>query len=233
LTTDFSLLSAFAFDLRAEVTMHARSEENVFLRYFTSQRARSIEEQEGEWTKTDNPMFTDLSGSLNPPVAAKMRSSHFRGFTATFACGTRKDMHDLAVDGFTLDDPLLRQTNFDSCVREGAVSNADYKVENPDSSFHDEEVVVRMTINPLPRCKKLYDESRVVFVNETFNHAFSNFLEQIAECPEIETDDLPQYWHDEISGDDTFRAVLFGQGMPPDTMKEVLIDPADIIAEAF
>jgi len=232
---DLNTLPAFAFDVRSDVTLNVEDESNSWLRYWTSVRARGIDDDAAQWEKTDNAMFSDLSGSLNPPIAAKAKAEHFKGFTATFACGTRRAMYDLAVDDFTLEDPNL-QSYFETCVRDGAAANAELKADNPETSFTEEQVVVRMTIHDLPSCEQYYADD-LLSMNETLNHVVSNFIDEVAGCQSVLKEDIPSYLHGGLEGDSfsdaKFRGVLFGFGTPMNTLKEVLIDPADVIAEAF
>jgi len=151
---------AFHVDLRSEAVLKQSNINTAWIVYWTHIRAHGIESTPPQWRKTENPIMTELSGALNPVLAANVKATHLRGFRATFACGTRKEMHDLPVDDFTGADPHLKK-NFAECLHEGKESNTKLREESPDASYLEEEVVVRMTIHELPACYGYMDPDKI------------------------------------------------------------------------
>lgn len=171
-----------------------------------------------EWTGTKNPFLMDLAGVAGYISAKTLNVKTLHGFEATFACGTRVDMHDLDIDFSSL------QGSFKDCVKNGQATNKRLREQEPTMPFLPDEIVVRMTIKPLSGCEKAMPSSAPQA--DQVNPIYANFA-KINGCTNVGPS-LPADLQ-AAQGESTYRGMLLGSGIPKDTLLEVLVDPADFL----
>lgn len=239
---------AFTVEIRGAGVLGMKNELNAWMNYFAHVRAAGIAQDMPMWSASKNPFILELAGILDTSSDNSVRATDLNGFKAFFACGTRKNMHDLPLksEDVTSADPHLHE-DFQTCVKEGAKKNQELKENNPGEDFLQSEVVVRVVLSDLQDCyhetalsglrvakqanvPELADGQKPKRqVEETENPVLMNFL-SVSGCRAIETVDLPQ----DLQGakaSPTYRGMLLGKGLPVSTLVEVLVDPADVVKE--
>merc|ERR1719265_1535582 len=118
--------------------------------------------------------------------------------------------------------------NFRECVKHGKVKNAALREQNPTMPFLKNEVVIRVTFKSMRSCEK----DIVSKADEKVNPVFQNFA-NIGGCIRAGSNmgtGVPDTLT-AMQGDDTYRGMLLGKGLPPETLREVLVDPEDFLQE--
>jgi len=149
----------------------------------------------------------------------RLTSSALNGFAATFACGTRQEMHDGDQGSYA---------SFAECVKHGASFNEPHRLEHPGETFFPQEIVIRVTLEPLEHCNHGVVTGGENSANEAENPVFKNFME-MGGCVSLPTS-LPKDLAKEASSS-TYRGMLLGKGLPQETLTEVLLDPVDFLEE--
>eukprot|EP00930_Biecheleria_cincta_P042177 TRINITY_DN29006_c0_g1_i1.p1 TRINITY_DN29006_c0_g1~~TRINITY_DN29006_c0_g1_i1.p1 ORF type:complete len:1093 (+),score=214.17 TRINITY_DN29006_c0_g1_i1:73-3351(+) len=218
---------AFRVQLRGAGTLHMKDEGHAWLSYAAHIRAASVGAEFASWIKTSNPFLMELTGTYDAPSDARIRADSLQGFEVVFACGTRKQMHDLPLDFQTLPG------SFATCVRNGPEKNDHLRKETGSRQpFLKDEVVVRATFRSLPSCHHEAEYTRVKNENESVNPVVKNFF-GFKGCRSIRepiAGPLPEDL-ESSTRQDTYRGMLLGSGLPTETLTEVLIDPADFLGE--
>lgn len=221
---------AFTVDVRGSGVLDMRNEENAWMSYAAHIRAAIIDKDMPMWIPTKNPFLMQLAGTMDTSSDKSVQATDLNGFKAFFACGTRTNMHDLALKSKDVSstDSHLSQ-DFRSCAKEGAKKNEALRKNNPGKAYLADEVVVRVVFAELADCYHETDTSGVKFSNETENPVFKNFM-SVTGCKSVDKSSLPQDLKD-AKDDWQYRGMLLGKGLPEDTLVEVLVDPADIVSE--
>jgi hypothetical protein len=221
---------AFTVELRGAGVLDMRNEENAWMNYFAHVRAAGIAKDMPMWVSSKNPFILELVGTLDTSSDKSVKATDLKGFEAFFACGTRKNMHDLSLksEDVTSADSHLDK-DFLTCVKEGVKKNEQLKKSNPSEDFLKDEIVVRVVLSDLKDCYHETSTADIQFANETENPVFKNFM-SVSGCKAIDADGLPQDLKD-AKDSSTYRGMLLGKGLPDSTLVEVLVDPADVIDE--
>merc|ERR1719262_1951911 len=178
---------SFTVELRGAGVLDMRNEENAWMTYFAHVRAAGIAKEMPMWVSSKNPFILELAGQLDTSSDKSVKATDLKGFEAFFACGTRKNMHDLSLkskDVTTADSHLDK--DFLTCVKEGVKSNEKLKKNNPSEDFLKDEVVVRVVLSELKDCYHETDTTGMKFSNETENPVFKNFM-SVSGCKAIDT----------------------------------------------
>jgi len=210
---------AFTVQLRGAASLHVRNEKNAWLKYSTHVRATLAGATPAPWIKTDNPFLTSMAGALEGDT------DDLRGFTATFACGSRVEMHDMAREL-----PLSMERSFLDCLTQGVEKNAEVRAANPTKQFHADEIVVRVTFKPFEECHHNVDWSKAKEAAAEQENPKAKSFARISGCQDIQSRGLPRDVV-ELREESTYRGLHLGKGLPEDTLMEVLLDPADFIDE--
>jgi len=226
----------------------------ALLKYSAHLRAAAVPEVDAKaislatWITTEDAHIWGIMGITDPSADRRVKTADVLGFEVTFACGTRQAMHDLCdqtkkpcTNDFTLPEGSKA---FRDCVRDGKASNAilnlrpkkdgggDEVVRAP---FSADEVVVRAYFTELPT--KCIKEQKYLPTTEKDEKGkarngwdvYTNFKDIIADCVDIKEGDAPESLKAPI--DEHYKGMLLGNGLPQETLKEVLIDPADFLDE--
>jgi len=219
----------FVVELRGAGVLSMTDERNAWMTYFTHQRAAGFgfDLASVAWVQSRNPWLNEMTGTLAPSSDIAIKASDLRGFKVQFACGTRVDMHNFPQKVLT---DQAHMPSFASCVKQGAKQNAELLAANPTKPFIPEETVVRVRFSSVTACYVDKDASLAKNTNETENPVFRNFL-AVSGCNSIsQAGTLPT---DLMTARDssTYRGLLLGEGLPEETLLELLLDPQDVIGE--
>jgi len=218
--------AAVKVQLRSEAVLRMQDAENAWVDYFAHVRGADVVAPApafSDWIHTANAEMLDLAGIFDHGSDSSMQVKQLHGFETTFACGTRKEMHDLSMEFTSL------RGSFRNCVKMGTVTNEKLRAKMPNEPFIPEEVVIRVTFKSLAYCHK--DSNPSVPVEETANPVYQNFA-SLGGCSSIEGEKLPEKLAT-AKADSTYRGMLLGAGLPEETLVEVLVDPADFLQEAL
>uniref|UniRef100_A0A7S0A396 Uncharacterized protein n=1 Tax=Pyrodinium bahamense TaxID=73915 RepID=A0A7S0A396_9DINO len=229
--------TAFRVQLRGDGVLSMRNEETAWMTYFTHVAAAGVGRELPQPVASRNPFLLQLSGALSTHSDAGVRASDLLGFEATFACGTRLEMHGLplpskdvpATDALEHSGP---KRSFLDCLKTGALENQRLRAESPAEDFLPGEYVVRVTFSEIPTCFHETMTDNIRFANETENPVFKNFLwvtgcKALSAVPEGKMPEDLQAAKRAY----TYRGMLLGKGLPMDTLAEVIMDPADFVDE--
>jgi len=221
---------AFTVEFRGSGVLNMKNEENAWMNYFAHLRAAAIDKEMPMWVPTKNTFILELVGEFGQSSYKSVKATDLKGFEAFFACGTRRNMHDLSLksaDVTSADSHLDK--DFLTCVKEGVNTNEQLKKSNPSEDFLKDEVVVRVVLAELKDCYHETNTSGMKFSNETKNPVFKSFM-SVSGCKAINKAGLPQDLKD-AKDSWMYRGMLLGKGLPDNTLVEVLVNPADVIDE--
>jgi hypothetical protein len=222
-----STSGAVKMQYRSDAVLHMTDAMNAWVTYAAHFRAANVgTDALPDWQKTSNPHIVDMVGVFGVSADKAVKSENLFGFEATLACGTRKEMHDLPIDFDML------KGNFRECVKKGAATNAGlrqqekpFKLTKP---FFAEEVVIRVTFKPLSGCQKDMVDAASITDEEKVNPVYKNFA-QVSGCTPSTDSTNTHLAATQKEAD--YRGLLYGSGLPEETLLEVLIDPADFLQE--
>jgi hypothetical protein len=217
---------AYTVEVRGSAVLHMSDASNAWVTFFTHLRAQAVGAPKVPWRATRNPLVQELAGSLNLRSNAFLTTTAVRGFKVTIACGTRREMHALALDPLPTDPNLKRP--FKTCVMDGIVSNDALRAANPGEPFLADEIVVRVNYAELADCQSHLDSSLHQTANETENQVYKNFLTAVEEgnCRGLDVELPGNLASQQKAG--TYRGMYQGKGAPQNTLREVLLDPKDV-----
>merc|ERR550525_1893808 len=96
--------------------------------------------------RTSNAMLGAIIGLYDHVNHVSMSAADFKGFASYFACGPRREVHNLPT---TLSGQSLGDATFKQCVMDGVETNKRLRSESPGEPFYPDEVVVRLTFGSL------------------------------------------------------------------------------------
>lgn len=208
--------------LRSDGVIRMHDATTAWISYFAHMRASDVGGEFAEWRKTSNPHILDMAGIFDGASDSELSIKDLLGYEATFACGSRVDMHELPNEFVSLGG------SFRDCVKQGKITNEELRQKSPTMPFLKDEVVVRATFKPLSSCYK--DLSATIPIEETVNPTYQNFANAWG-CSSIgAAGDLPRDLEGAMS-DGTYRGMLLGKGLPRETLLEVIITPMDFLEE--
>jgi len=210
----------FRVQLRGDAVLNYEGEDSAWMSFFTHITAAPVNQALPAWIVSLNPFLNEMAGTLG---ARTLSSSNFagkdlNGFEALFTCGTRKELHDLPAKFTEMSGSFLK------CIQEGADRNAALRADNPTAEFLANEIVVRVTFFPLGDC--FHKDA----LPATENPLAKDF-KAVSGCQALpETTGLPEDLQARQSSNN-YGGMHLGNGLPPDTLLEVLIDPEDFLDE--
>jgi len=190
--------------------------------YFAHIRAANVGDTfQAGWSMTSNPYLLDMAGIFDGHSDKSLSVNDLLGYEATFACGTRTEMHALERNFGSLTG------SFRDCVKKGKDTNKALRDASPEQPFLKDEVVIRVTMKSMETCHM--EMSSSMPQEEQVNPVYKNFA-KVTKCKGLVNSDLAA---DLVGakGDATFRGMIQGSGMPEETLVELLVDPEDFMQE--
>jgi len=214
----FTSGKGFRVKLRGVSVLHVSDAQNAWTKSSAYVRAAALGAAMPEFVRSQNPFMEDMSGAFSFSDE-RLKATDLNGFSATFACGTRQEMHDGKEGSFP---------SFAACVRHGAEFNGPHRSEQPGKTFFPDEVVVMVSFAPLDNCLHGVVMGQENAAAEMDNPVYKNFAE-LGGCTSL-PESLPKALAQEASAS-TYRGMLLGKGLPQETLLEVLIDPEVFLEE--
>jgi len=132
----------FSVDVRGDAVLRMRDDSNAWIDYWSHIRAFGYQKEKPAFIRTSNPIMESLSGALDPRLASKVRTTDLRGFRTTFACGGKKDVHDMDMNAIA----IMAVTSLQERVNKGIETNRELRKNNPIAPFLRDEIVVCMPV---------------------------------------------------------------------------------------
>lgn len=168
--------------------------------------------------RTNNAMLGAIIGLYDHVNHQAMTVGDFKGFASYFACGPRREVHNLPtiLPGQPLNGVTLKQ-----CVIDGAETNKRLRSESPGEPFYPDEVVVRLTFGSLTCGGWFMGGGFPYFHLDVWRHTYAvwqNFKNQANYC----SGSVPSR-HDGWT-----VGTIHGAGMP-ELLEMVILDPEDLV----
>jgi len=232
--------AVFSVELLGAGILHMEDNENAWQDSFSLLRAGGLGQKLTAWQDSRNPLISNIIGIDK----ARLYQASIFGLRATYACGTRKEMHDLPLD---LTPEKAPGVPFAKCVWNGARRNQELRERSPNALFLAEETVVRVTFAPLEACYHEHfakptpeaptgqakEGAPEQVFGEADNALYKTFSGLGYGCEKPSSGikkSLPEALTKGL-GESTYRGLFLAKGLPEDTLLEVLLDPADIVDE--
>lgn len=230
---------SFTVDLQAAAVLRMTGHADAHLSGYAHIAAHrhGVAVTSDQWQKTTDSFLFSLAGA-NSLSGSEANSNKLHGFSATFACGSRVDMHNLDRE-FALDAEEIKQ-GFKDCVAHGIENNKQLKTAKPTAKFLPEETVVRVTFKPVTRC---YHQAftkpsgnKVVRNDKTgeektwteaMNTVYHKFAAKASGCATATENVIPTYLQ-KFTNEEKYRGLLLARDLPLETLAEVLLDPKDV-----
>jgi len=213
---------AVKVQLRSDAVLRMEGKEAAYINYFAHFRGANVGGNfEDGWMKTSNPHVLDMAGIFDGSSDSSFSVDDLLGYEATYACGTRVEMHDLDAKFDSLSG------SFKDCVKQGKESNKALREASPDKPFLKDEVVIRVTMKSLDSCHMSMADT--IPAEEKVNPVYVNFAKTTG-CSGPSDTSLSKDLKG-AKGDNTFRGMVLGVGLPSETLLELLVDPADFMQE--
>lgn len=117
----------FSVDVRGDAVLRMRDDSNAWIDYWSHIRAFGYQKEKPAFIRTSNP---------------KVRTTDLRGFRTTFACGGKKDVHDMDMNAIA----IMAVTSLQERVNKGIETNRELRKNNPIAPFLRDEIVVCMPV---------------------------------------------------------------------------------------
>lgn len=244
--TGFFDKPAFTVQLQAAKILFMKDNANAYTEGSAHIRVAGSGNPWPAWYKTKEPFLNSLAGILHTSRDSATSEATIFGFSATFTCGTRVDMHRLTLTPTAQD--LAGRMSFRRCVKNGVAANKKIKEANPTELFNGQETVVRVIFAPMNDCYSQAftrdddhpaiipttrpNQTQKRYFYERENPLYQVFQKAGSHCNAFDKNnaDLPVYLKD-IQMRDNYRGVLVAKGLPEETLLEVLLDPEDVASE--
>eukprot|EP00929_Paragymnodinium_shiwhaense_P074965 TRINITY_DN38337_c0_g4_i1.p1 TRINITY_DN38337_c0_g4~~TRINITY_DN38337_c0_g4_i1.p1 ORF type:complete len:1106 (-),score=322.44 TRINITY_DN38337_c0_g4_i1:283-3600(-) len=211
--------AAIRIQIASAAALEMTNKAHAWVSYSAHWRAAPSTSELPQWVETRNPFLVTLAGSSSTGGTVSMDDIY--GFEAVYQCGTREEMYKLPLDSDTGAKKNLKQ-----CILDGKVGNAARREKNPTQTFFKDDVVVRVVFKPLPECSK--DRNAAAFdAEEVTNPVASAFKDTLMSC---QATTVPDNFAP-VMKKSSFRAIMVGSGVPKDTLRELLLDPAEVATD--
>jgi len=243
----FETASAVKMQFRSAAVLHMTEGQDggAYIEYSEHLRAAVLPEVDAKagislaaWVESKDSHIMGIMGITDQPADRHLTKTHLLGFEVTFACGTRKAMHDLCAETPCTNDFTPEESMpFRECVKKGARDNA--KLDFRLTPFVADEVVVRAYFTELPtNCMKEQENMATTEEDGEGNkrqglEVYENFKTIIDTCDKINEGDAGRLPDALKKRPSTYKGTLLGKGLPQETLLEVLIDPADFLVDIF
>lgn len=173
--------------------------------------------------RTDNSLIGLLVGRYDSYPHHGWTPFDFKGFTTYFACGPRREVHNLPTV-LSGQQPGAAQsgTSFRQCVADGVETNRMLKNETPGEPFYPDEVVVRLTFGAVQQCGGWFKGPNFPYHDlDDWRWAYNvwqHFQNQVSQC----SGPTPPRYNSNTYG------IIHGAGMP-EILDMVVIDPEDLV----